>query len=149
MQYFLFIHTSWSAVLCLVDYYFFFLLPFLRFCQFSFQSWIRSINIHVKESVYVYDEYIEVYLQVLYVAGTLRSLQYVLLDVLGEEYIVQYLSRVTGLKFFSLLHFLSYCFYHCFFSSQPNFLCKYRELIFWFNPPVWFCSDLSASHWCQ
>lgn len=36
-----------------------------------------------------------------YVAGTLRSSQYVLLDEFGEDYIVQYLSRVTGLEILS------------------------------------------------
>lgn len=76
--------------------------------------WNLEAILWVKTSVSV--EFIELCLRVvtsvqectsvLYVAGTLWSSQYVLLDVFGEEYIVQYLSTVTGLKFFSFLHFL-------------------------------------------
>ena len=42
-----------------------------------------------------------------YVAGTSWSSHYVLLDVFEEEYIVQYLNRVTRLKLLSILHFLN------------------------------------------
>lgn len=56
--------------------------------------------------------------------------------VFWEEYIVQYLSTVTGLKFFSFLHFLrSFFFLSLFLFIAAKLLCKYRELIFWFNQP--------------
>ena len=59
-----------------------------------------------------------------------RSIFYLML---GEEYIVQYLSRVTGLKLFSTLHNLSYysCFlYHCFFSLQKNSYARTGSRLF-------------------
>lgn len=37
---------------------------------------------------------------------------------------------------FALFKLLCFYYVHCSFSLQPNFLCKHRELIVSFNPPV-------------
>lgn len=54
-----------------------------------------------------------------------------LLDMFGEEYIVQYLNSNWTEALLSFLHFLNYCFlFVIVYFIAAKCLCKYRKLTF-------------------